>query len=85
MQCNRLSAKFIVISLLDDEDYKNSFGILSNSENLLTLAKHTRGYYLEYKDLKKFSKYDYESEPKMKHNKLTPLQKMLFSKPLNYE
>lgn len=89
MQLCRLDAKFIVISLEDENQYKNQFGFVNNNEKLKVLAMMSRGYFLDYKDIERYSKYEDESNAKIertnKKNRLTPLQKMLFCRPIYYD
>ncbi|CAI2385005.1 unnamed protein product [Moneuplotes crassus] len=89
MQLCRLDAKCIVVSLENETNHKNSFGYINSHEAFRILAMVTKGYYLKYKDFERYSKYSEDSTIKIERvnnkNRLTPLQKIIFCRPIYYD
>jgi len=92
MQLSRLDARFIILALEDERNYKNNFGNIHNNEDLKTLAMITKGYYVSYKEFENFFKYsisDPSPASKMEKtnskNRLTPFQKWVFWRPNYYD
>ena len=92
MQLCRLDARFIVLSLEDERNYRNKFGNIHNNEDLKVLAMMTKGYYVDYKEFENFFKYSIsDPSPAIKiektnsKNRLTPFQKWVFWKANYYD
>ena len=84
MQLARMNARFIIVWLVDENEHRRNLGSISCHERLKVLAWLTKGYYIN--DFRRYSKYENESSAKIercnKKNRLTPLQKMLFNRPI---
>ena len=84
MQLARMNARFIIVWLVNENEYRRNLGSISCHERLKVLAWLTKGYYIN--DFKRYSRYENESSAKIercnKKNRLTPLQKMLFNRPI---
>lgn len=92
MQFCRLDARLIVVSVEDEDYYRAKLGYVNSSESMKILAMMSRGFFIQYNDFARYSKYEEDAPIKThkierlaKKNKFTPLQKMMFCRPIYYD